>query len=79
MSNELDELMARLDADPTLPHPGDIDALIAYYRKGRVSAGTRAKKAEAPTSAATTSYLDALITKVAPKAASAGPTIKRRM
>lgn len=52
MPNDLDDLFARLDEDPTLPHPGDIDKLIAYYRAQRASkeAGTfkKAKKAEGP-------------------------------
>lgn len=52
MSNDLNELFARIDEDPTMPHPGDIEALVAYYRKLRSSkeAGTfkKAKKEEGP-------------------------------
>jgi len=52
MSNDLNELFARIDEDPTMPHPGDIAALIAYYRQQRASkeAGTfkKAKKDDGP-------------------------------
>jgi len=33
--SDLDDLMSRLDADPTMPHPGDLDRLVAYYRELR--------------------------------------------
>lgn len=49
--SDLDDLMARLGADPTMPDPGDLDTLIAYYRNLRAQkeAGTfKAKKAEGP-------------------------------
>lgn len=42
---DLDDLMARLDADPTMPHPGDLDTLIAYYRnlRAKKESGTYTK------------------------------------
>lgn len=50
--SDLDDLMARLDADPTMPHPGDLDTLIAYYRnlRAKKESGnyTRAKKPSGP-------------------------------
>jgi adenine/guanine phosphoribosyltransferase-like PRPP-binding protein len=52
MSSDLDDLFARIDEDPTLPHPGDIEKLITYYRQQRAAkeAGTfkKAKKEEGP-------------------------------
>jgi hypothetical protein len=35
MSNTINELMARLEEDPTLATPGDIDDIVAYQRKAR--------------------------------------------
>jgi len=48
--NDLDELFARIDADPTMPHPGDIDRLITYYREQRAAKGQpkSARKPAAP-------------------------------
>lgn len=50
--SDLDDLMARLDADPTMPDPGDLERLIGYYRNLRAQkeAGnfTRAKKPTGP-------------------------------
>lgn len=37
-ASTLDEVMSRLELDPTLPSPGDIDKLIAYYRQRRAEA-----------------------------------------
>ena len=50
MGNDLNELFARIDADPTMPHPGDIDKLITYYREARAgkATGKRAKKETGP-------------------------------
>lgn len=35
MSNTINELMARLEEDPTLATPDDIDAIISFQRKAR--------------------------------------------
>lgn len=52
MGNDLNDLFARIDADPTMPHPGDIDKLITYYREQRAMKnqpkGARAKPAAGP-------------------------------
>lgn len=52
MQNDLNDLFARIDADPTLPQPGDIDKLVAYYREQRAQKGLpktqRAKPAVGP-------------------------------
>ena len=50
MANELDELMARIADDPSMPLPGDIDKLIAYYRNKRadLAAGIKPKRAKGP-------------------------------
>lgn len=48
---DLDDLFARIDEDPTLPKPGDIDALVSYYRELRakkVAGGGKAKKDQGP-------------------------------
>lgn len=45
MPNELDLLMQRIADDPTLPQPGDIDKLIAYYRNKRADLASGKKPA----------------------------------
>lgn len=37
MTNRLDELMARIEEDPSLASPGDIDEVIAQQRKARAN------------------------------------------
>jgi len=48
MANELDELMSRLDLDPSLATTGDIDLIIAHQRKARANfeSGIKPKKGE---------------------------------
>ncbi len=49
--NDLNDLFARIDADPTSPHPGDIDKLVTYYREqrtGKALGKGRAKKEAGP-------------------------------
>ena len=49
MTNDLAELFARIDADPTIAQPKDIDALIAYYRSLRAKKATgKAKRDTGP-------------------------------
>ena len=50
MDDILAELFARIDEDPTLPKPGDIDALVAYYRnlRAKQTVGGKAKKETGP-------------------------------
>jgi dsDNA-specific endonuclease/ATPase MutS2 len=45
--NDLNDLMARLEADPTITTPQDLDQIIEYYRGQRRSkeAGVKPKKA----------------------------------
>lgn len=45
--NDLNDLFARIDADPTMPHPGDIDKLITYYRELRATKGQPKGRAKA--------------------------------
>ena len=51
MPNDIDELFARIDEDPTTPKPGDIDKIISWYREQRAAkvAGTsKAKRDPGP-------------------------------
>lgn len=79
MANELDELMARIADDPTMPQPGDIDKLIAYYRNRRAELAEGKKPARAKPKG--TISLDSVMNKfkITAKEASPGPVIKRRI
>lgn len=59
--NELDELMSRIADDPTLPLPGDIDKLIAYYRNKRADLASGKKPARAKSA---TISLDSVVNKL---------------
>ena len=78
MANELDELMLRIADDPTMPQPGDIDKLIAYYRQKRadLAAGKKPAKAAGPKMS-----LDSVINQltIGQVEAKPAPTVKRRV
>lgn len=50
--SDLDDLFARIDADPTIVAPADIDAVVAWYRQQRAAKASgnfkRAKKETGP-------------------------------
>ena len=51
MPNDIDELFSRIDADPTITTPGDIDKIIAWYRQQRAAkqaGGSKAKRETGP-------------------------------
>lgn len=73
MANELDLLM---DMDPLELSKQDIDKIIEYQRKARANfqAGIKPKKEVGPKK-----DLSEILGALAPKAAPAGPAIKRRV
>lgn len=51
MPNDIDDLFARIDADPTLLAPADIDKIVAWHREQRakkMAGGSKAKRDTGP-------------------------------
>lgn len=72
MTNEIDDLWAKIADDPLL-EPDEIDSLITYYRNQR-TAGPRPKKDTGPTA-----KIDMVGLGLLKEAAPAAPTIRRRL